>query len=87
MLVPLLAFVPLASAQGFFGGLNHLRFGCSQLTIERLDPLVEPGKFPTSHMHQIIGGNAFNVSMPVTDIASLATCTTCGPSEDRSNYW
>ncbi|KAL1843966.1 hypothetical protein VTJ49DRAFT_6370 [Mycothermus thermophilus] len=87
MLLPLIAFVPLASAQGFFQGLNHLRFGCSQLTIERLDPLVEPGKFPTAHMHQIIGGNAFNVTMPVTDIGELATCTTCGPADDFSNYW
>lgn len=38
-------------------------------------------------MHQIIGGNAFNASMPSEDIAELATCTTCGPSDDRSNYW
>jgi hypothetical protein len=34
-------------------GLNHLRFGCSQITIERLDPLVNPGQFPTPHMHQV----------------------------------
>ncbi|KAK3897345.1 hypothetical protein C8A05DRAFT_48003 [Staphylotrichum tortipilum] len=52
---------------GLFNGLNHLRFGCSQLTIERLDPLVEPGKMPTSHIHQIISGNVFNVTMPTTD--------------------
>lgn len=33
-----------------------LRFGCSQLTIQRLDPLVTPGQNPSPHLHQIIGG-------------------------------
>ncbi|KAK3291574.1 uncharacterized protein B0H64DRAFT_469388 [Chaetomium fimeti] len=86
MLWSSLALVALANAQ-FLNGLNHLRFGCSQLTIERLDPLVEPDRMPSAHTHQIIGGNAFNVSMPKTDIAELATCTTCGPADDFSNYW
>ena len=100
-----------AKAQfGGFGSISHLRFGCEQLTIERLDPyafsqpdskkktktgeltilhdrLVNPGQAPTPHMHQIIGGNAFNASMPSTDISELATCTTCGPADDFSNYW
>lgn len=35
---------------------NMLRFGCSQLTIERADPLVTPGQGPSPHTHQIIGG-------------------------------
>lgn len=33
-----------------------IRFGCSQLVIERLDPLVTPGLNPSPHLHQIIGG-------------------------------
>lgn len=33
-----------------------LRFSCSQLVIERLDPLVNPGMNPSTHLHQIIGG-------------------------------
>lgn len=53
-----LALAAAVNGQGL-NGLNHLRFGCSQLTVERLDPLVNPGEFPTPHMHQIIGGNAF----------------------------
>ncbi|KAK1756603.1 hypothetical protein QBC47DRAFT_422632 [Echria macrotheca] len=66
-----------------------LRFGCSQLTLQRLDPLVNPGQAPSTHLHQIIGGNAFNVTMdPNTlDIPKAATCTTCSFSEDFSNYW
>jgi Domain of unknown function (DUF1996). len=33
-----------------------IRFGCSQLVVERLDPLVTPGMNPSPHLHQIIGG-------------------------------
>ncbi|KAF2796880.1 hypothetical protein K505DRAFT_372881 [Melanomma pulvis-pyrius CBS 109.77] len=65
-----------------------LRFSCSQLVIERLDPLVNPGISQSPHLHQIIGGNAFNVSMdPAISPADQATCTTCTFSEDTSNYW
>ncbi|KAK5659521.1 hypothetical protein OQA88_723 [Cercophora sp. LCS_1] len=66
-----------------------LRFGCAQLTVQRLDPLVNPGQAPSTHLHQIIGGNAFNVTMdPATlDIPSKATCTSCQFTEDFSNYW
>jgi len=79
------AFAALADAQ--LGGTNIFRFGCNQITIQRIDPLVNPGQAPSTHMHQIIGGNAFNVTMPVTDIGKLATCTTCGLTDDFSNYW
>jgi len=33
-----------------------LRFGCARLTVQRLDPLVNPGMRPSTHLHQIIGG-------------------------------
>ncbi|KAH8594064.1 hypothetical protein B0O99DRAFT_652947 [Bisporella sp. PMI_857] len=63
---------------------HTLRFACSQLVTERLDPLVSPGQNPSPHMHQ----NAFNVTMdPAHDIAERASCTTCTFSEDFSNYW
>ncbi|OAA66985.1 hypothetical protein SPI_01561 [Niveomyces insectorum RCEF 264] len=66
-----------------------LRFGCAQLVVQRLDPLVQPGANPSAHLHQIIGGNSFNVTMTpvVHDLAKLSTCTTCQFSEDFSNYW
>jgi Domain of unknown function (DUF1996) len=63
-----------------------LRFGCSTLTIQRLDPLVQPGRTPSAHVHQIVGGNAFHPNM-TGDIGNQATCTTCTFSEDFSNYW
>jgi len=79
----LVAAAPLAAAQ------ELMRFGCGQLTIDRIDPLVNPGQLPSGHMHQIVGGNSFNATMaPVTyDPATLSTCTTCTYSEDFSNYW
>jgi len=63
-----------------------LRFGCSTLTIQRLDPLVEPGVVGSQHLHQIVGGNAFNATME-GDVGERGTCTTCTFSEDFSNYW
>lgn len=68
---------------------NMLRFACSQLVVERTDPLVNPGMTYTPHLHQIVGGNSFNVTMdPSThDLATLSTCTSCTFKEDLSNYW
>jgi hypothetical protein len=63
-----------------------LRFQCSTLTIQRLDPVVQPGSNPSSHVHHIVGGNAFNATM-TGDVSTRATCTTCEMSEDFSNYW
>ena len=63
-----------------------LRFGCSTLTIQRLDPIVDVGRIPSAHLHQIVGGNAFNATM-VGDVGERGTCTTCTFTEDFSNYW
>ena len=70
-----------------FGGTTMLRFGCAQVVIDRLDPLVNPGTIPSPHVHQIVGGNGFNASMTTGDVSATATCTTCAFSEDFSNYW
>jgi Domain of unknown function (DUF1996) len=63
-----------------------LRFPCSTLTVQRLDPVVQPGVAPTTHVHHIVGGNAFNVSM-TGDVGARGTCTTCQMAQDFSNYW
>jgi hypothetical protein len=42
-----------------------LRFACSQLVIERTDPLVNPGMNPSPHTHQVVGGNSFNISVRI----------------------
>lgn len=80
----------LATASFLIPGASALlRFSCSQLVVERLDPLVNPGVVGSPHLHQVIGGNSFNASMdPKTlDIPGSATCTTCTFPEDFSNYW
>ncbi|KAH7120794.1 hypothetical protein B0J11DRAFT_48686 [Dendryphion nanum] len=65
-----------------------VRFHCSQLVTERLDPLVNPGLIPSAHVHQIVGGNSFNASMePEKDMPGESTCTSCQFTEDFSNYW
>lgn len=83
MLFNLLLLANVAAAQ------ELMRFGCSQLVVDRLDPVVQPGQLPSVHMHQIIGGNSFNASMtPLAhDPPTLSTCTSCTYSEDFSNYW
>ncbi|KAI0432297.1 hypothetical protein F5Y09DRAFT_329747 [Xylaria sp. FL1042] len=77
-------FAQHASAQG-----RLLRFVCSQLVIERIDPLVSPGMVPSPHTHQVVGGNSFNATMDPArlDPATTSTCTTCSYAEDFSNYW
>lgn len=64
-----------------------LRFGCAQVVIDRLDPLVNPGQAPSPHQHQIVGGNGFNMTMTTGDVSKSASCTTCAFSKDLSNYW
>ena len=88
----LLALAALSEAApapqgGGMGQVTMLRFGCSNIVIDRVDPLVNPGLAPSPHIHQIVGGNAFNVTMPTDDVAEHATCTSCAYSEDFSNYW
>ncbi|RXW21696.1 hypothetical protein EST38_g4146 [Candolleomyces aberdarensis] len=64
-----------------------IRFPCAQLVTERTDPLVDPGKV-SAHVHQVIGGNSFNITMDINnDIPKLATCTSCKFKENKSNYW
>jgi len=78
------------SAQtGSAKGSNFIRFACSQLVIDRVDPLVNPGAVPSPHMHQIVGGASFNASMNPADVnpPTESRCTTCKLSQDFSNYW
>ncbi|KAK0100123.1 hypothetical protein ONS95_008463 [Cadophora gregata] len=72
-----------------FSQAAMMRFECSQLVIERINPLVQPGQSPSTHTHQIAGGNSFNSAMePVAyDPAAKSSCTSCTFSEDFSNYW
>ncbi|RYP08900.1 hypothetical protein DL764_001610 [Monosporascus ibericus] len=51
-----------------------LRVGCSTLSVQPLDLLVEPGNIPSQHVHQIVGGNSFDADMK-GGIGEQASCT------------
>ncbi|KAK7995079.1 hypothetical protein PG990_013852 [Apiospora arundinis] len=46
-----------------------LRFGCSQIVVERLDPLVNPSDNPSPHVHQA----SLNALNPYRDLANTLT--------------
>jgi hypothetical protein len=79
-----LAFLGAVQAQNQTRGAAMMRFACSQLTVERLDPLVNPGLIGSPHTHQIVGGNSFQADMKPGehDLVAKSTCTTCTFSED-----
>jgi hypothetical protein len=79
-----LALLGAAQAQNQTRGAAMMRFACSQLTVERLDPLVNPGLIGSPHTHQIVGGNSFKAEMRAEDydLVAQSTCTTCTFSED-----
>jgi len=58
---------------------------CAPLTIQRADPIVNPG-IASTHVHTVIGGNAFKRDMAAFQ-ANDASATTCDKSKDHSNYW
>lgn len=58
---------------------------CAPLTIQRSDPIVNPGA-ASGHVHAIIGGTAFQRTMSQTTAGNART-TTCDKKVDKSNYW
>ena len=83
LLLTVLAASGLAKAQV----AHMMRFACSQLTVERLDPLVNPGLEGSPHTHQIVGGNSLRADMtPVDyDLVKESTCTSCTFSEGKQS--
>lgn len=58
---------------------------CKPLSVQKSDPIVSPG-IPSSHVHAIAGGTAFNRTMSGNDAAANALQTTCDKFTDHSNY-
>ena len=56
------------------------------LTIERVDPVLSPGKIPSNHVHSVVGGNGFAPGMDFAQ-TQTSTCSTVSPKADKSNYW
>ena len=70
--------MPIANGQLF-------TVNCAPLTVQRSDPIVNPGA-PGGHVHAIIGGTAFQRTMGV-NTAGNDRATTCDKKLDKSNYW
>jgi len=66
-------------------GQGTFTVNCHPLTIQRSDPVVQPG-IASSHVHSVVGGNAFQRLMGPMD-ATKANLTTCDKAIDHSNYW
>jgi len=66
-------------------GQGTFTVNCAPLTIQRSDPIVNPG-IPGGHVHTVVGGNAFQRTMGPRD-ALKANSTTCDKGIDFSNYW
>ncbi len=49
------------------------------------DPIVYPGQFGASHMHDFLGNVTTNASTTLQSL--LVGGTTCNPVTDRSSYW
>jgi hypothetical protein len=50
-----------------------VRFHCSQLVIERLDPLVTPGMAPSPHVHQIVGSYSLGTDVVLPPLIQTTT--------------
>ena len=59
--------------------------GGQPLTIERLDPLLAPGR-TSQHVHSVVGGNGFATTMDFAQ-TQRSTCATIDVKVDKSNYW
>lgn len=58
---------------------------CNLVALERLDPIVSPGKV-SSHVHAVMGGSDFKSTYEYENSVN-AKCTTCVINIDKSNYW
>jgi len=74
----------LVSRVSSVGGIFTVN--CVPLTIQRSDPIVNPG-IPGLHVHSVIGGNAFQRTMGPFEANTMANSTTCDKAIDHSNYW
>lgn len=64
---------------------DEITVSCSTLTIQRSDPIVDPGML-SSHVHVVVGGTAFQQTMD-PETAKNSKATTCDKEIDKSSYW
>ncbi|CZS93610.1 uncharacterized protein RAG0_03805 [Rhynchosporium agropyri] len=70
----LLLFAHLVDSQAM------MCLACSQLSVERLDPIGNPRLESPTYLHQIADTGSH-------DTVGQSSCTSCTFGEDFSNYW
>lgn len=73
------------SSLGYAQIAGEFTIACSPLTIQRADPIVDPGMM-SSHVHVVAGGTAFEQEMGIEN-GKNSKATTCDKDIDKSNYW
>ena len=81
--VLLTAFAQTTPARAFPGG--SFLVVCDFVKFKRIDPIMEPGVYPTEHLHMFFGNKG--ISKNSTQSSLLRGATTCSTSADRSAYW
>lgn len=79
----LLALVAFARAAYAQGGIFIVQ--CAPLTVQRGDPIVNPGSI-SHHVHAVVGGTNFGLSTTNED-ARNSRESTCSMPMDKSQYW
>ena len=81
--VMLTAFAQVTPARAFPGG--SFLVVCDFVKFKRIDPIMDPGVYPTEHLHMFFGNKG--ISKNSTQSSLLRGTTTCSTSADRSAYW
>ena len=76
-----------ATAQANTGRTHGVGYFWSAPVVEaRMDPIISPGAPQSQHVHTVMGGNGFSVSMNENDAVN-SKCTGSNVLGDKSNYW
>lgn len=81
--VLLTAFAQATPARAFPGG--SFLVVCDFVKFKRIDPIMDPGVFPTEHLHMFFGNKG--ISKDSTFSSLIQGRTSCSTSADRSAYW
>jgi len=81
--VLLTAFVQATPARAFPGG--SFLVICDFVKFRKIDPIMDPGVFPTEHLHMFFGNKGISKNSTFTSL--VRGTTTCSTSKDRSGYW
>ena len=77
------ALIQATPARAFPGG--SFLVVCDFVKFKRIDPIMDPGMYPTEHLHMFFGNKG--ISKDSTYSSLIRGRTTCSTSADRTAYW